>query len=73
MEGIGNQLVIRNNQPRFNREVNIVKAKIVKLIRTETSEGKGTEKDPARIVVRYWDKKGKMIFKEDPAMGKGET
>lgn len=54
-------------------EVNIVKAKIVKLIRTETSEGKGTEKDPARIVVRYWDKKGKMIFKEDPAMGKGET
>lgn len=50
-----------------------MKAKIVKLIRTETSEGKGTEKDPARIVVRYWDKKGKMIFKKDPAKDKGET
>ena len=50
-----------------------MRAKIVKLIRTKTSEGKGTEKDPVRIVVRYWDKKGKMIFKEDPARDKGET
>lgn len=50
-----------------------MKAKVVKLIRTETPEGKGTEKDPARIVVRYWDKKGKMIFEEDPAKAQGAT
>lgn len=43
-----------------------MKAKVVKLIRTETSEGKGTEKDPVRTVVRYWDKKGKLVFKKDP-------
>lgn len=42
-----------------------MKAKVVKLIRTETSEGKGTEKDPVRTVVRYWDKKGKLVFKKD--------
>ena len=51
----------------------ILKAKVVKLIRTETPEGKGTEKDPARIVVRYWDKKGKMIFEKDPAKAQGAT
>lgn len=45
----------------------MVKAKIVKLIRTETSEGKGTENDPVRTVVRYWDKKGRLLFKDDPS------
>lgn len=44
-----------------------MKAKVVKLIRTETPEGKGTEKDPMRLMVRYWDKKGRMIFEKDPA------
>ena len=43
-----------------------MKAEIVKLIRTETKEGAGTEKDPVRIVVRYWDRTGKLLFKEDP-------
>ena len=47
-------------------EVIEMKAKVVKLIRTETSEGKGTEKDPVRTVVRYWDKKGKLVFEKDP-------
>ena len=52
-------------------EVKDMKAKMVKLIRTETPEGKGTENDPVRIVTRYWDKKGKLVFKKDPARNRG--
>ena len=53
-------------------EVIEMKAKVVKLIRTETPEGKGTEKDPVRTVVRYWDKKGKLVFKKDPTKNREE-
>ena len=38
-----------------------MRAEIVEVIRTETVEGKGIEKDPVRTVVRYWDKDGKLI------------
>ena len=55
------------------KEVNAVKVKIVKLIRTETKEGKGTEEDPVRIIVRYWNKKGKLIFKDDPVKNQREV
>ncbi len=38
-----------------------MKAQIVEVIRIETTEGKGTEEDPVRTVVRYWDKTGALI------------
>ena len=31
-----------------------MKAEIVKVIRTDTAEGKGTEESPVRSVRRYW-------------------
>lgn len=42
----------------------ITNVKIVEVIRIETSVGKGTEEDPARIEVQYWDKSGKMLCKK---------
>lgn len=38
-----------------------MQVKVVKVIRTETKEGIGTEEDPVRTVIRYWDKKGELI------------
>lgn len=38
-----------------------MKAKEVKVIRTETVEGKGTKEDPVRTVIRYWAKNGELI------------
>lgn len=41
-----------------------MKAEIVEVIRTENVEGNGTEEDPVRTVVRYWEKSGKLISEE---------
>ena len=38
-----------------------MKAKEVKVIRTETVEGKGIKEDPVRTVIRYWAKNGELI------------
>ena len=38
-----------------------MKAELVQVIRTETVEGQGTEKDPVRTMIRYWDKSGELI------------
>lgn len=38
-----------------------MKAEVVKVIRTENTEGKGTEEDPVRTKVRYWTLKGEPI------------
>ena len=39
----------------------ITSVRLVEVIRTETSVGKGTKEDPVRIEVQYWDKDGKLI------------
>ena len=44
--------------------MNKAKAELVEVIRTENVEGKGTEEDPVRTVVRYWEKNGKLISEE---------
>lgn len=41
-----------------------MKVKEVKVIRTETVEGKGTKEDPVRTVVRYWTKDGDMLVEK---------
>lgn len=45
-------------------QLNKAKAELVEVIRTENVEGKGTEEDPVRTVVRYWEKNGKLISEE---------
>ena len=42
-----------------------MKAKEIKVIKTETVEGKGTKEDPVRTVVRYWEKSGKLIAERE--------
>ena len=41
------------------------KAEIVEVIRVIANTGKGTADDPVRTEVQYWDKKGKLICKDD--------
>lgn len=43
---------------------------IIEVVKTKTSVGNGTEEDPVRTVVQYWDKEGKLIGTEDPIMSK---
>lgn len=38
-----------------------MKAKLVEVIKTETTEGDGTKENPVRTVIRYWDKSGELI------------
>lgn len=42
-----------------------MKLEIIKVIKTETVEGTGTEKDPVRTVVRYWDENGIVIAEKE--------
>ena len=44
----------------------ILSVQIIEVIKTKTAVGNGTEEDPVRTVVQYWDKEGKLIGTEDP-------
>lgn len=44
----------------------ILGVQTVEVIKVKVSSGEGTPEDPARLVVQYWDKNGKLIGKEDP-------
>ncbi len=41
------------------------KAKVIRVIRTESIIGRGTEKDPVRYIYQYWDFKGKLLAQND--------
>ena len=41
------------------------KAKVMKVIKTESLIGRGTPEDPVRIIYQYWDFKGNMLAKKD--------
>lgn len=41
-----------------------IKLDILKVIKTENVEGRGTKEDPVRTVVRYWDEKGELLFEK---------
>lgn len=40
-------------------------AKVIKVIRTESLIGAGTEKDPVRTIFQYWDLKGQLLATSD--------
>lgn len=40
-------------------------AKVIKVIKTESLRGEGTEEDPARLVIQYWDFKGNLLCESD--------
>jgi hypothetical protein len=40
-------------------------AKIIKVIKTTSVIGSGTEEDPARQIYQYWDLKGNLIGSHD--------
>lgn len=42
----------------------IQRIEIVEVIKTKTVVGKGTEEDPVREVVQYWEKNGQLITNE---------
>ncbi len=41
-------------------------AKIIKVIKTVSLRGDGTDKDPVRPITQYWDFKGKLLAENDP-------
>ena len=41
------------------------KAKVIKVIRTESIIGRGIPEDPVRYIYQYWDFKGNMLAKHD--------
>lgn len=41
-------------------------AKVIQVIRTTATRGKGNENDPCRIVTQYWSLDGKMLAENDP-------
>lgn len=40
-------------------------AKVIPVIETKTICGTGTEKDPVRFIVRYWDLDGNLLAEAD--------
>lgn len=43
----------------------IISVQIVEMIKTETVVGVGTENNPVRTVVQYWDKQENLICTKD--------
>lgn len=41
------------------------KTKVIKVIRTESIIGRGTPKDPVRIIYQYWVFKGNLLSQND--------
>jgi hypothetical protein len=41
------------------------KAKVMKVIRTESIIGRGTKEDPVRLIYQYWDFKGVLLAEKD--------
>ena len=41
------------------------KAKVIKVIKTESLIGRGIPEDPVRQIYQYWDFKGNLLAKHD--------
>ena len=41
------------------------KAKVMRVIRTESIIGRGIPEDPVRLIYQYWDLKGNLLAKND--------
>ncbi len=40
-------------------------AKVIQVIETKSTRGKGTDADPVREVIQYWDFEGNLICEKD--------
>lgn len=49
----------------MNRPDGVQSARVVQVIETVSKRGLGTEKDPARMVIQYWDFEGKFLAEMD--------
>lgn len=43
----------------------IDRARVIKVIVTESTIGDGTEENPVRLIYQYWDLKGNLLAKND--------
>lgn len=56
----------------MNKEKNTVRpngtdsAKVIQVIETRSSRGRGTENDLSRQVVQYWSMEGELLAEKDP-------
>lgn len=41
-------------------------AKVIQVIQTKALAGVGTEDDPCRIMIQYWDIEGNLLAEYDP-------
>lgn len=41
-------------------------ARVIQVIQTKAVRGIGTEEDPCRLVIQYWDTKGRLLAESDP-------
>ncbi len=44
-------------------------AKVIQVIETKSTRGKGTDADPVRQVTQYWDFEGNLIGEKDKIAG----
>lgn len=51
---------------------NLECAKLKLVILTKGWEGSGTEDDPKRIVLKYWDNDGTLLFTKDGLLEKAQ-
>ena len=45
-------------------------ARVIQVIETKSTRGKGTDADPVREVTQYWDFEGNLLFEEREITGK---
>lgn len=41
------------------------KARVIKVVVTESAIGDGTKENPVRLIYQYWDLKGNLLAKND--------
>ena len=44
-------------------------ARVIQVIETKSTRGKGTDADPVRQVTQYWDFEGNLICEKDSVTG----
>ena len=56
-----------NRKKKVGGSVNL--AKVIQVIETKSTRGKGTDADPVREVTQYWDFEGNLICEKDILAG----
>lgn len=58
----------REGGERMNRPDGTKIAKVIQVIETKAKRGLGTEKDPVREIIQYWDLDGNFLAEMDKEM-----